>query len=741
MQTQSWSRRPVSAAAVRAAAVLLPMAVGLLVAFALTRAIERPAGLAGTLAWWLGIMVVATLAVRLTDRWARRLLPLAVLMRVSLAFPDKAPPRLRLALRSGNTRNLEELLADAEAAGREDDLTRAAETILALAAALNAHDPRTRGHVERVRAYADLLGEEMGFNAEDRNKLKWAAMLHDIGKLRVPSRIINKTSRLTGGEWEVVRHHPDWGMELAAPLADWLGDYIFAIGQHHERWDGSGYPAGLAGGEITLAARIASVADAYDTMTSVRSYKDARSAEAAREELARAAGTHFDPEVVRNFLNIAMGRQRTVAGPLSWAAAQVPLLQGALRTATGLATNAATAVQTTTAAAAVAATAAAAPISAVAEPVLPMITEPPITAHATITTTTTVSAPNARNDKVSVTEDSDIVVEVLANDEGEVDAVQLVNRPAHGTAWVTGDGEVRYAPNPDYAGPDQLRYEICDAAGRCDRAAVEVTVAGVNDPPRVPGPGSLAVTAGDSIRFDPLAGATDPEGSSPALAWYEATSVAGGAITEGSLIYTAPAAFNGSDSFQYAVADGSGAETVVTVRVEVLPAPTTTTRAPTTTTRAPTTTTLAPTTTTTTNTVPTTTTTISTTTTTTTTSTTSTSTPTTTQPVSAAMFLYSLDGHDHKEDDSWLVHVDLQAKDEFGDKVAGAVVTLTITNGGQATAVTNKDGKIRFEFPNLPSSLTEFKAAVATITHPERTYKPALNREGSTVIVKSPFVD
>lgn len=182
-QSRSWEGKPVRAYLIRVAAFVLPLAFAILVAWQLTRMLPTPATWPGMIFWWLLVMAASTLALRVADRFAKRLMPLAVLMKLSLVFPDKAPNRFGVSLKSGNAHSLEELLVRAERAGRHDDLTEAAETILALAAALNAHDPRTRGHGDRVRAYADMLGEEMGYTEEERNKLKWAAMLHDIGKL------------------------------------------------------------------------------------------------------------------------------------------------------------------------------------------------------------------------------------------------------------------------------------------------------------------------------------------------------------------------------------------------------------------------------------------------------------------------------------------------------------------------------------------------------------------------------
>ena len=194
----------------------------------------------------------------------------------------------------------------------------AAEKILALAGALNAHDRLTRGHGERVRAYTDLIADELDLSPSDRDRLRWSALLHDIGKLAVHPHVLNKPDKLSDEEWEVIKRHPLEGAKLTAPLAAWLGEWASTIAEHHEKFDGSGYPYGLAGHDISLGGRIVAVADCYDTMTAIRTHKRPMSPAAARAELAACAGKHFDPKVVRAFLDVSIGRLRPVAGPLSW---------------------------------------------------------------------------------------------------------------------------------------------------------------------------------------------------------------------------------------------------------------------------------------------------------------------------------------------------------------------------------------------------------------------------------------
>ena len=209
--------------------------------------------------------------------------------------------------------------------GLSDDASAAAEELLELIAALSAHDRLTRGHAERVRAYSRMIGEELHLSDDDLNKLHWGGLLHDVGKLFVPTEILNKPGELTDEEFEIMKGHPGWGAELCEPLRGWLGEWVDAVGQHHERWTGGGYPTGVAGEGISLAARVVAVADAFDVMTSARSYKPPVSAAAARDELTRCAGSQFDPRVVRAFLNVSLGRLRLVMGPLS-SLAQLPLL-------------------------------------------------------------------------------------------------------------------------------------------------------------------------------------------------------------------------------------------------------------------------------------------------------------------------------------------------------------------------------------------------------------------------------
>ena len=258
----------------------------------------------------------ATLVLVGVERVARRLLPLAALLKLSLVFPDQTPSRFKTAMRAGSTKNLEARMQQLRDAGASP--AESSAVLLELVAALNSHDRVTRGHSERVRAYAVLIGEELGLSTDELDLLNWSALLHDVGKLSVPREILNKPGRPDEEEWQVLRAHPLLGEKLVEPLRKWLGHWADAVGYHHERWDGAGYPRGVEGESIPLPGRIVAVADAYDVITSARSYKESGSALEGREEVSRCAGRQFDPRVVRAFLGVSIGRMRLVMGPLSW---------------------------------------------------------------------------------------------------------------------------------------------------------------------------------------------------------------------------------------------------------------------------------------------------------------------------------------------------------------------------------------------------------------------------------------
>ena len=175
--------------------------------------------------------------------------------------------------------------------------TRAAlEVVSALVRAVEAKDAYTRRHSEHVAYYAGCLAEVLAAAPADRESLRIASLLHDIGKIGVPDHILNKPGRLTDAELQIVRRHPELGAEILSSIGA-LDDEAAVVRQHHEDWDGGGYPAGLAGEDIHWAARVIRVADSIDAMLMNRAYKDAYPVDRMLGELRCGAGHQFDPEI------------------------------------------------------------------------------------------------------------------------------------------------------------------------------------------------------------------------------------------------------------------------------------------------------------------------------------------------------------------------------------------------------------------------------------------------------------
>jgi response regulator RpfG family c-di-GMP phosphodiesterase len=215
-------------------------------------------------------------------------------------------------------RNLETMVED-----RTDQLREANEelrrlfmgSIKALAQALEAKDEYTQGHSERVAEVAVSIAQYLSLGESEINDMWLAGFLHDIGKIGIQETVLNKPGKLSASEWELIQQHPVLAERILCPIEE-LSEVIKIVRHHHERFDGSGYPDGLAGGDIPLGARILSVADAYDALTSKRSYRDALSHEDAVAVLEEAAGTQFDPVLVRAFLSSLSCTAGPAEGPL-----------------------------------------------------------------------------------------------------------------------------------------------------------------------------------------------------------------------------------------------------------------------------------------------------------------------------------------------------------------------------------------------------------------------------------------
>jgi HD-GYP domain-containing protein (c-di-GMP phosphodiesterase class II) len=165
---------------------------------------------------------------------------------------------------------------------------------------LKTRDADTYDHSQRTVRISLILGRACGLDQREMRSLRFGALLHDIGKIGVPDNVLRKPGKLNSFEWEIMRRHPGFGQEILCGLSS-FADARTIVAQHHEKWDGSGYPLGLRGEEIALSARVLFVADAFDAMTSDRVYRLARSYEEAIGELDACAGTQFDPRVVAAF--------------------------------------------------------------------------------------------------------------------------------------------------------------------------------------------------------------------------------------------------------------------------------------------------------------------------------------------------------------------------------------------------------------------------------------------------------
>ncbi len=311
----SWKSRPWLGRLLHIGLTLFPIIAAVLITVWFGRLVNSTGwSLWDRILWALGMFFTGSLVATAITRLLQRVLPLTALCHMNLDFPREAPSRLGMALRLGNVKGVDRVVEVFQEQGLADDPQLAAEQTLHLVSALNRHDPRTRGHSERVRALSDMIAAEMDLPERDRNLLRWGALLHDIGKLAVPRELLNKAGKPSHEEWETIKSHPAAGRSKIAPLEFWLGEFSRAVHEHHERFDGTGYPKQLAGDDIALGSRIVAVADAFEVMTARRSYKRPLSFANARAELVKCSGTHFDPAVVRALVQIGLKPRRFSTG-------------------------------------------------------------------------------------------------------------------------------------------------------------------------------------------------------------------------------------------------------------------------------------------------------------------------------------------------------------------------------------------------------------------------------------------
>ncbi|MDW3177205.1 MAG: Ig-like domain-containing protein [Acidimicrobiia bacterium] len=609
-----WKSRPRLAWTLRALIVILPIASSIAFTALAGRVYSAEDLGIGRWTWIFCVFILANLLLAALRQVTSRLLPLVALMKLTLVFPDNAPSRAKATLRKSSSRTMLRNMEEARANGETEGAAGHGEYLAQLLTEVNEHDRLTRGHSERVRSYAEMIGEELKLDDDDMNKLRWSALLHDVGKISVPSEILNKNGRPTEEEWKILSNHPTAGIEMLEPLRPWLGDWIHSADQHHCRWDGNGYPEKLKGKEISLAGRLVAIADAYDVMTSARSYKKPLGPELARQELTSCAGEQFDPTLVRAFLQIGLTRLKTVAGPLAWLAnltgsLQLPVPAAGVVTSGAVSASVASAgIAVATFTGLVAPTEPDAPVLAFEDPVPVEEVVEEVVEDLVIDPIVVNSAEGTR---------VEIVIRARGG-EGELDFT--INEPEHGTVTViedtnptdtaflpdAGDGyetTVVYIPDAGFFGEDTFTLEVCDAGNVCESHTATIRVQRNNRAP-VANDDETTVAAGERILVDVLLNDSDPDGDLIRVTGVGSAEHGDVRLVGSSVVYEAEDGYDGVDTFTYTVDDGESATATgqVTVTVVGPPAPTTTTTttAPTTTTTVPpTTTTTAPTTTTT----------------------------------------------------------------------------------------------------------------------------------------------
>lgn len=566
-----WKGRPQLARVLRLFIILAPLIISVIYTWLAGKFVPAERLHLGRWTWIGLIFITANLLLAVLRRLTARLLPLVALMKLTLVFPDQAPSRMKATLRKSNSRKLLRNITEARDRGEESDEINNGDYLLQLLMEVNDHDRLTRGHSERVRVYSEMLGEEIGLSADDMNKLRWSALLHDVGKLTVPSEILNKPGRPTEDEWKILSGHPAAGVPLLEPLRPWLGDWIHSADQHHCRWDGTGYPEKLAGTDISLAGRLVAIADAYDVMTSARSYKKPLSVELARQELTDCAGSQFDPNLVRSFLRISLGRLRTVGGPLAWIAnltgsAQLPVpIAGTVTTTAWSAGVASAGIVAATTAGIIAPT--------VDTPELLAFREPVVAAYdqsASVVEDESITiwlGTSSTNGAPIVTVAAPLAGSVTSSNTPVRSGQLLDLTSAVGDIWQTA---ATYTPDPGFIGEDTFEFGACLDNGLCSVGTVTIDVLSSNQAP-ISAEDRVEVLAGRPVGVDVLVNDIDPDSDPLTIVSVGTPSNGVVRIVEDRVEYIPDNGFEGVDTFEYTVTDIEGATSTTTVTITVRP--------------------------------------------------------------------------------------------------------------------------------------------------------------------------
>jgi HD-GYP domain-containing protein (c-di-GMP phosphodiesterase class II) len=287
----------------------LPATAGFLIAYVIL-SVMGPFHTAFEWGLWLFVAIIVSLITSLfLGDVVRNAMKRTPLYQMANRFDTEVEALFGSPLREGSQKNVKR---NALALGHDADFI---DEVMLLLDQLDRHERLSRGHSERVRAYASLIGREIGLSQEDLELLNWTALLHDIGKLDVPAWLLSTPEKPTEEQWEVLKRHSAAGKHRLRRLEKTLGESIYdGALYHHEHWDGNGYPHRLAAGDIPLFGRITAIADAFDVMTHARSYRKPLPIASARQALISGAGAHFDPDLVAAFLRFGDEELKDVRG-------------------------------------------------------------------------------------------------------------------------------------------------------------------------------------------------------------------------------------------------------------------------------------------------------------------------------------------------------------------------------------------------------------------------------------------